>query len=427
MLIIGCAVLILIAWFWGARRFVEAVLLTRSFCDPLFTLSKLDDLGGMGLGAAVNLAAIAVAIGCMVSHPRVNIAPVARLWLPFLMVCLVAVPFSPDTSAAFRLFLVLVSHAAFCLLPFYVVRSIDDLRHFLLIIVAGSLVPTLLAMMQLAFGWAQWEDGTRVQATFTHPNIYAFYLMVVLAVVFVLLAGRGLRLTRRTRNLLTLYVPVLLGLMLMTKTRSAWAGTALIFMTYALLFDRRNLLYLLGLPLLAVVMPELVERIADLNQGNSRDTYAALNSYAFRVLLWESAFTWIWERPVFGWGLVGFAHYVAQFFPLALENDTIDSHSVFVQLLFETGVIGLLAFLWIYLILISLLINLIRLRARWAYISLALVVGYLSMSYSDNMLGYLVPTWYMWFMFGSSYAILRIYKLARAGPEPLETDLRVAR
>lgn len=261
---------------------------------------------GWGLGASVNLVVIAVTAWCIVSRPRVGIAPVAWMWGPFLLVCLVAVPVSPDPQAAFRLVLVLVSHAAFCLLPFYVVQSLQDLRRLLLIIVASSLVPTLVAFTQLALGLAQTDDGTRVQSTFAHPNIYAFYLIVILAVIFVLLAERRFALSPRLRCALALSIPAVLALVLLTKTRSALAGTALIFVVYAILFDRRSLLYLLGLPALVLAMPELIDRLADLQQGNQRDAFEARNSYAWRLLLWESSLGWIAERPWFGWGLVGF-------------------------------------------------------------------------------------------------------------------------
>ncbi|KMO40897.1 hypothetical protein VQ02_06915 [Methylobacterium variabile] len=413
MLIISSIALIVIAWLCGTRRFIEAVILTRSFCDPLFTLSKLDDGGGMGLGASVNLAVIAVAVWCVLSRPQVRIAPVARMWGPFLLVCLVAVPFSPDPPTAFRMVLVLVSHAVFCLLPFYVVQNLEDLRRFLLIIVASSLVPTLTAFTQLALGLAQTEDGTRVQATFSHPNIYAFYLMVVLAVMFVLLAEQRFALSSRMRCALTLYIPVVLGLILLTKTRSVLAGTALIFLTYALLFDRRSLLYLLGLPVMIIAMPELVERFTDLQQGNYRDSYESLNSYAWRVLLWQSSLDWIAERPWFGWGLVGFPHYVAQFFPLPLANDTIDAHSVLIQLLFDLGAIGLVTFLWIYLSIFNVLKQLLRFDMRWSYLVISLMIGYLFMAYSDNMLAYLVPTWYMWFLFGGCWVALNGCRASR--------------
>ncbi|KMO28238.1 hypothetical protein VQ03_30000, partial [Methylobacterium tarhaniae] len=208
------------------------------------------------------------------------------------------------------------------------------------------------------------------------------------------------------RRALVLYVPVLLGLILLTKTRSAWAGAGLILLTHGLLFDRRTLLYFLGLPVALLAVPEFAERLADLQQGNTMDAYEKLNSYAFRMLLWQGAMTWFWERPLFGWGLSSFGHYVAQFFPLPLENDTIDSHSVYVQFLFETGLIGLLAYLWLYARTLALIARLITRGERWAWMLLAMTAGYLSMAYSDNMLYYLVPTWYMWFVLGGACALL---------------------
>ena len=407
MLIDPSSGLILFAWFAGPRRFVEAVLLTRSALDPVFNLTKAGGLEDMGIGAAVNLAVLVVAAACVATRPRVSLGPTLVLWGPLLLVCLVSSQVAPDPGAAIRLTMLLATHAAFCLLAFYVVRDLADLRRFLLLIVAGSIVPTLYAGLQLALGWAVFgEDGIRVFSSFPHPNIYAFYLMTILAVVLTLLAGHGFGLSPRLRRALVLYVPVLLALILLTKTRSAWAGAGLILVTHGLLFDRRTLLYFLGLPVALLAVPEFAERLADLQQGNTTDAYEKLNSYAFRVLLWQGAMAWFWERPLFGWGLSSFGHYVAQFFPLPLENDTIDSHSVYVQFLFETGVIGLLAYLWLYARVIVLTARLILRGQRWAWMILAMTAGYLSMAYSDNMLYYLVPTWYMWFVLGGACAVL---------------------
>jgi len=237
--------------------------------------------------------------------------------------------------------------------------------------------------------------------------------MTILAVVLTLLAGQSFALSPRLRRMLVLYVPVLLGLLLLTKTRSAWAGAGLILLTYGILFDRRTLLYFLALPVALLAVPELAERFADLQHGNTADAYEKLNSYAFRILLWQGAMTWVWERPLFGYGLSSFGHYVTQFFPLPLENDTIDSHSVYVQFLFETGVIGLAAYLWLYARVIAATARLILRGERWAWMLLAMIAGYLSMAYSDNMLYYLVPTWYMWFVLGGACAVLRQRRAVR--------------
>lgn len=420
MLIAASALLILFAWFAGPRRFVEVILLTRSALDPVFTLTKAGGLEDMGVGASVNLAVLVVAAACVVTRPRVSTAPTAALWLPLLLVCLVSSRFAPDPGTAIRLVMLLATHAAFCLLAFYFVRDLADLRRFLLLIVAGSIVPTLYAGLQLAMGWAEFgDDGIRVYSSFPHPNIYAFYLMTVLAVVLTLLAGHGFGLSPRLRRALTLYVPVLLALILLTKTRSAWAGAGLILVTHGLLFDRRTLLYFLGLPAALLAVPEFAERLADLQQGNTMDAYEKLNSYAFRLLLWQGAMTWFWERPLFGWGLSSFGHYVAQFMPLRLENDTIDSHSVYVQFLFETGVIGFLAYLWLYARLFALIGQLILRGERWAWMLLAMTAGYLSMAYSDNMLYYLIPTWYMWFVLGGACAVLGQRRAVRRRPVAL--------
>lgn len=396
------------AFLFGKRRFVEAVLLTRSVCDPLFDLTK-PELGrsDIGLGAILNLAMIAAALAFIAGRPNVRLSVPLWVWGPFLAVGLAAVPGAPEPMAALRLWLVLVSHAAFFVLPFYMVDRPQDLVRYFTLMIAASVLPAAYAFVQLALGWAETEDGTRVSGTFSHPNIFAFYLIVVLALALFLLSARSLHVSPKLKRWLTLYVPVLLVLMLLTKTRSAWGATALMMAVFALRLDRRYLVYLMAAPLLVLLVPAIGDRIADLQQGNYNEAYAKLNSYAWRELLWQSSLSWAWERPVFGYGLEAFAYHVAEFFPMPIFGGTIDSHNVYIQLIFEAGAIGLAAFVWMHARILWLLSALIRRGCVEAWMLLAMSACYLLMAYADNMLYYLTPSWYFWFALGCAASALR--------------------
>lgn len=397
------------AFFLGKRRFVEAILLTRSICDPIFDLSK-PELGraDIGLGAIVNLAVIAAAAAFIAARPGVRLSLAASVWAPFLIVALAAVPGAPEPTAALRLWLVLLSHAAFFILPFYLVERPQDLARLFTLVLAASVLPVAYSVLQLAMGWAETEDGIRVSGTFSHPNVFAFYLIVVLALALFLIGARTFAVSPRLKRWLTLYVPVLLLMLLLTKTRSAWAASALVMGVFALRLDRRYLLYLLAAPLLILFVPAIADRIADLQQGNYNEAYAKLNSFAWRELLWQSSLVWVWERPVFGYGLESFAHYVTEFFPMPVFGGTIDSHNVYIQLLFETGAIGLAAFAWMHVRVIGLVAALIRHGCTEAWMLLAMATSYLLMAYADNMLYYLTPSWYFWFALGTAGAVLRL-------------------
>jgi O-antigen ligase len=413
MLIVSLVCLAALGLFLGKRRFLELILLTRASSDTLLELSKSSfDRSGLGLGATLNIAMIVTALAFAATRPRVSIVSPLLLWLPFLLAAFAAVPGAPEPTSAMRLWLVLVSHAAFFLMPFYLVEKDEDLTRAFMLTIIGSLGPTLWAFVQLAFGWAATEDGTRVAGTFSHPNVFAFYLLVILTLSLFLLGAKSFPISARARRLLTLYVPVLLLLLLLTKTRSAWIGAAGIMLVYAVRFDRRYLIYIFAAPVVVLLVPALSERLADLQQGNYNEAYAKLNSFTWREILWQSALVWARQKLWLGYGLESFGFYVAEFFPIPLENGTVDSHSVYVQLLFETGMVGLAAFLWMFVRLLAQMGSLLRHGYTGTWMLIAMIVAYLMMSYSDNMLYYLTPSWYFWYAMGSACAILRVRQIA---------------
>ena len=141
-------------------------------------------------------------------------------------------------------------------------------------------------------------------------------------------------------------------------------------------------------------------RLLDIAAG-AYDDEGQLNSYAWRQLLWRAGLRWMdglhW---LYGYGLESFRFYSPQFYPMP-GQDSWDPHNVYIQLYFETGVIGLVTYGWLFW---RLLPRLLTVAANWraAVIALAMAMAYLLTSWSDNMLYYLSFNWYFWFFLGSA-------------------------
>jgi O-antigen ligase len=91
----------------------------------------------------------------------------------------------------------------------------------------------------------------------------------------------------------------------------------------------------------------------------------------------------------------------------------VDAHNIYIQLLFETGFVGLVSYLWIFW---RKLIFLLRYWAfDWRGITMvtAMVGVYLIIGYSDNLLEYVSYCWLFWFALGLTCAHLSHYRLAR--------------
>lgn len=373
-------------------RLGAGLLLVRASCDPLLDALRGQD-DGMGPGALLNLLMLLAALRLALLRPHPLAAPILPMWAPFLLAGLASVVVAPDTAGALRLTLVQASYCAAYALPFWLIRSARDRLRWLRLLLCSSFLPAGWALAELAQG----DSGLRLQATFSHPNIFAFYLLLMVALLLYLL--RVERPAPVTRRLLWAYMLLLLTLLVLTRTRSAWAGCLTLFVVYGCLVERRFLLYALLAPALLLANEEVRLRLADIAAG-AYDAQGQLNSYAWRVLLWRAGLHWMdGAHWLYGYGLESFRFYSPRFFPLP-GQDSWDPHNVYIQLYFETGALGLAAYGWLFL---RLLRRLWLAAASWpaAVIVLAMVLAYILTSWSDNMLYYLSFNWYFWFFAGS--------------------------
>jgi len=407
-----------IAFAIGMRRAVLAILLVRSSCDPFFGLTQAGG-GGMGLGAAMNALVIVLALLFFLESPLL-IGSAILPWAGFLMTAFAAAIGSPDPMMkALRGFFVLTSYAAVFALPFALIRSRQWALRCLTVVMCSSIIPVTYAFIELASGSAATAEGMRVTSTFAHPNIFAFYLVGLFTLTLFLLRSSLVPQSPRVKLWLVLYLPIIIVLLLLTGTRSAWIGGAIVLIVYASIIDKRYLLCFLLVPFLFYV-PGVEERLSDLQTGNLDYGYAQLNSYAWRKLLWQSALDWLMDNPstslLLGYGLGSFEYYSPVFFPRM--RDGIAAHNAILQVFFEMGFLGLLAFLWVFVALFAKLRMGYSFDKAGATIMMTLALSYLVTSYSDNMFDYLVFQWYFWFIMG---VVCAWYKL-RSTSQPVDTS-----
>jgi O-antigen ligase len=229
---------------------------------------------------------------------------------------------------------------------------------------------------------------------------------LVISLGLYVLKSDATTLSTQNRLILTGYTFFMLALLMLTQTRSAWIACFSLFAVYGLIFERRYLLYLILIPLLALLIPSVRDRVLDLGAGNEVVQYAKLNSFAWRVYIWESGLKWMRpEHYLLGYGIDSFQHYSPTFFPLAGKTN-FGAHNLYVQWIFELGALGLLAYLWLFGRLLWLLRKMLPIDKLGGFILISLVIQYLMVSFSDNMAAYLVFNWYFWFVAGSACAVV---------------------
>ena len=143
-----------IAFAMGMRRAVLAIFLVRSSCDPVFGLTQAE-VGGMGVGAAVNVLVIVLALLFFLESP-ILIGSAILPWAGFLMTALASVIGSPEPMMkALRGFFVLTSYAAVFALPLALIRSRQWALRCLTVVMCSSIIPVTYAFVEIASGTAE--------------------------------------------------------------------------------------------------------------------------------------------------------------------------------------------------------------------------------------------------------------------------------
>ncbi|UXH79491.1 O-antigen ligase family protein [Roseateles amylovorans] len=395
---------------YSRESFLLVVMLVRAGANPIFEETRLAAVGG--LGGLLN--ALVVLIAAMIISRDPKRIPKAAwwVWLPFCVMQLIGLGYSPEPVQAVRLYLGQLSVVALFLVSFYLITNEADLNKMLRLVTWSSVPVAVVTLIYIALGKTAGivdglEDaGARYGGPFPHANILAFYLVLALGVIFYRWKSGQIGQGFARTTVVVAYMLLLVGLLYTTKTRSAWISVLFIFVVYGIVRERRYLVYLAigGIAAMAA-LPELRERVMGLSEGNQVVQYAKLNSFAWRKLLWADALHWMsTSRYITGYGAESFMFHSPTFFSMAGGRNW-GAHSAVVQVFFELGVFGALAYGWIYLSTVRMLKRLWRPYGLLGLISTVLLIGNFLVSLSDNMLSYLIYNWYFWFCMGAVCAL----------------------
>jgi len=217
-------------------------------------------------------------------------------------------------------------------------------------LIGGSFFVSLLGIYENFFGMAQstWHDeelfediSGRVVSTFENPNVLAEYLIMVLPFMLSLLLIKN----GTPYKLAALITGGAAGLCLIfTWSRGAWLGIMFGVLVYFLIYSRKTMLAfavgICAIPFLPFILPaNIINRF--LSIGNLKDT-----STNYRVNIWKAVINMVEDH--FGGGIgVGTAAF-AEVYPeysLAGIESAPHSHNLYLQVLVELGIFGLIVLL----------------------------------------------------------------------------------
>ena len=268
------------------------------------------------------------------------------LLLGFIAIYLVAGITSFAMAKSLSIWAIYLAFMAAYFLIINLVRSKKQLNNLLTVFVLSGLLVCLYGIAQYIFGWdtAQaWMDEEmfsdikmRIYSTLGNPNVLGEYILLVLPV------SLGLMWTRKGILQKLVYAAasaVMLVALILTFSRGCWLGflvAAALFITFAA--GKLWGLGLIALPLLPAVLPEsILNRFTSI--GDLKDS-----STSYRVYIWMGTLAMVRDFWISGIGMGSEAF--TEVYPFYSYNGIVapHSHNLFLQILVESGIGGILVF-----------------------------------------------------------------------------------
>ena len=311
------------------------------------------------------------------------------------------------------------------LLFFIAADHIDSRKKINLILISLSLSICLISVdgiFQFITGrdfirhYPSW--GPRIQASFSNPNGFGGWLVVMLPLVlsFVFI-NKDLWSKIAVKIIIWASMCILAFCLLMTYSRGAWIGVVLALLFFGI-FKKSKLLMimipvLIALPLILPIpiKTRIMNALPFTISYSIKGRLESIGSLAepIRGSLWREAMAIVKDFPAFGCGLNTYS-VVAPHYKGSGTKAGIYPHNSYLQMAAETGIVGLASFIMLIMALfITSLMNVIRIRDTfYKNILLGLLsglFGFLVHSFFDVHFYALQLATLMWFVMGLIMAV----------------------
>ena len=243
---------------------------------------------------------------------------------------------------------------AFIMAVFPVIHCGSDknrLRRMVFLFVVSGLLVSLYGIYQQFYGdniGHSWIDEdmfsdikVRVYSTFENPNVLGEYLIMLIPLCGAIIYGAK----KWISKLFYFGVMCLSGVCLIfTQSRGCWVGIMLAAVIFAFLIDKRLVIVgIIGLMFVPSVLPQsIVNRFTSI--GNMADS-----STSYRVHIWLGTLRMLKQ---FWWNGIGMGtEAFNRVYPIYSYNavTALHSHNLYLQLLTETGIGGVISFAMVML------------------------------------------------------------------------------
>lgn len=412
-----------ISHFWGVAGGVVFLFMVFFFFKPIISIlfliagrTCIDAFSSVNIRMPGSLATISLAGilsillvlgGIMyITVKKVNILKlrVSRPALLFMIITLMGISLSPDFWAGMKDWLRVASIFILYIILTDGLREKKDIQVLLGAIFVSLIVPISIGFYQIFKSTGYWDQqlgAFRINAIYACPNGYASYLTLILFpfLVFGLYSSSSFRkgcfMTTSLVMLIHLYF---------TYTRAPVVGFLVAIFVLGLLVTKKVWVVFPLILVFAYLYPPIIGRFSELGS-----TYG---SFMWRVNLWRHAITWFKSSPLIG-------HGIGSFYPIALSQLGRgiggESHNGYATLLVETGLIGLVVALWMFIVLAKEALQIYRTSLNPYYRSITLsfilmLTAHMVTSAGSNDLFRPGLEWYLWSLAAMVHCIPSIEK-----------------
>lgn len=328
-------------------------------------------------------------------------------WVLFLGLITFLSLFSFDKSASLiNLFRLLSFFSAF-VFGYFIFDTPKKLTSLARVIIFSAIIPAGVAWFQL-YNRSGFFDGQqwRLVGTFTHPNMLALYLVLVICLtLFVALNLRKNAVERIPYVLLSIFFVIPL---IFTYTRIAWLALAFVLFAVGVYrFKKLLVISILSVLALYVFVPFFQERL------NTLSGVGVSDSSSWRLDLWRDIWSYIKAQPWWGYGPGTASVFLKKNIPRLLMET--EPHNDYLRIWLEAGIFSLLAYFWIFVDYLKKMWQGFKLETRprlkmLIFFMIVFTLSLLGASLTDNVLKDAVMQWEFWVLSGGVFSAINIYQ-----------------
>lgn len=400
-IIVLLAVIFLYRPLWGFLIF----LVIRPLFDKLGESFSVSISRNFSINAAALLGVLVLGLAFLYffkNKTKIFSIPLFWTWFIFIAISIASLFFSVDKSASFYEIIRALTIFTFFALGYSIYQSSQNPKSFLKAVLISAVVPFSFAFYQLitqtGLGGTSGIDS-RLYGTFSHPNAFASFVLIILAVSFCFI------LDKNTGKKLPFYLIALISLFIIIETfsRGAWLSLLIFAFIISLFQSRKIILLALGLLIIAYFISPLVrDRIEDVYNP------PATSSIVWRFQQWEKVYASFSKKPLTGYGTGTETIVFENEYGFYAGNPY--THNDILKAAVEIGIFGAAAYILILALTVFYLFKNYfssqEQNAKLFYlIILALFIAEIGFSMTSNIFRGTATQWTLWSLIGVALAM----------------------